>query len=125
MATGQTGDKTTTLLRAKVIPLISRDIHEIYQKGGIHIRMEKVTKCVTRDNEVVARYCFVGHYEHWTPLCLVISHENQRGDLNQNHERRKHLTSHSPIIWSNLYINSGGRKAKVIKFLKRVNDVKI
>ncbi|KAJ0845334.1 hypothetical protein HanRHA438_Chr15g0712431 [Helianthus annuus] len=28
----------------------------------------------------------------------VISHENQRGDLNQNHERRKHLTSHSPII---------------------------
>uniref|UniRef100_A0A251RYA3 Uncharacterized protein n=1 Tax=Helianthus annuus TaxID=4232 RepID=A0A251RYA3_HELAN len=45
MATGQTGDKATTFLRAK-----------------------------------------------------VISHENQRGDLNQNHERRKHLTSHSPII---------------------------
>ncbi|KAF5791743.1 hypothetical protein HanXRQr2_Chr09g0398241 [Helianthus annuus] len=51
MATGPTGDKATTFLRAK-----------------------------------------------------VISHENQRGVLNQNHERRKHLTSHSPIIQFNLYI---------------------
>ncbi|KAJ0537014.1 hypothetical protein HanIR_Chr09g0448041 [Helianthus annuus] len=34
--------------------------------------MEKVTKCVTRDDEVVARHCFVGCYEHRvTPLCLI------------------------------------------------------
>uniref|UniRef100_A0A251TR62 Uncharacterized protein n=1 Tax=Helianthus annuus TaxID=4232 RepID=A0A251TR62_HELAN len=28
----------------------------------------------------------------------VISHENQRGVLNRNHEIRKELTSRSPII---------------------------
>ncbi|KAJ0843888.1 hypothetical protein HanRHA438_Chr15g0696361 [Helianthus annuus] len=50
--------------------------------------MEKVTKCVTRDNEVVARYCFVGHYEHWTPLCLV-----------QNHTMSPHLTKANILVF--------------------------
>ncbi|KAF5778743.1 hypothetical protein HanXRQr2_Chr12g0551061 [Helianthus annuus] len=63
-----------------------------------------------------------GYEEACTKRALeIISHENQRGCLNRNHEIRKELTSRSPIT----RFNWGGRKAKVIKSWKRVNDVRI